>query len=157
MTQLYTMGYSGLSPAKVKKIVDNLGAVLVDIRLVARSRIPHWNKSRLEELFAGDYMHVPSLGNLNYKRGGSIAIANFALGKQSLEIIASSLHKPMVLMCACHNAETCHRTMVAAMLRADGFAVEELTPQRMANLMAADTPTPQVAPKERPTQLGLFD
>jgi hypothetical protein len=77
--------------------VDTLGAVLVDICLVARSRIPHWNKGRLEELLGADYMHLPSLGNLNYKRGGAIEIAAYAMGKQSLEIVASRLKKPMVL------------------------------------------------------------
>jgi uncharacterized protein (DUF488 family) len=88
---IYTLGYSGLNPIKLQKIVVHLGALLIDIRLAARSRIPHWNQGRLEERFGADYMHVPHFGNLNYKRGGPIAIANYELGKESLEIIASTL------------------------------------------------------------------
>ena len=122
------------------------------LNLILAPVIPHWNKGRLEELYGADYMHLSSLGNLNYKSGGSIAIANYALGRQSLEIIASRLKKPMVLMCACRSLDTCHRTLVASMLRADGFAVEELTPARITELLAQPTPAPPHQSAQGPPQ-----
>lgn len=119
--KIYTIGYGRSTPQRLLNIVTSLDAVLVDIRYRAQSRKPEWNKGRLVGLFGSNYTHQPTLGNELYKSNG-MKIVNYAAGRDAIESIGRSV----VLLCACHLPEGCHRTVVADMLRADGFDVTEL-------------------------------
>jgi uncharacterized protein (DUF488 family) len=123
MTQkIYTLGYSGRTPAALKAIIDNLDAMLFDIRFSPRSRDPRWARKNIEALLGPDrYRHVKALGNVNYK-GGPIEFVDFAAG---LELIKQS-PRPVVLLCVCKDPAICHRTVAATRLRELGFTVTEV-------------------------------
>lgn len=120
--KVYTLGYSGRKPEQLLALLEDLDAVCFDIRLSARSMVPGWNKGPLSRLLGARYVHVPALGNLAYKTGGPIQIADYAAGKALIE----ASEKPVVLMCGCKDASLCHRSQVGAQLVAEGFEVVEL-------------------------------
>lgn len=121
--QVYTIGYSGRKPEEIKRIVRDMDAVLFDIRFSPRSRIPQWAGSNVSALVgAGSYRHLEALGNSNYKGDGPVEIVNYSAGLAA--ILASD--RPVILMCACTDPTTCHRTVVAHMLAADGLEVVEI-------------------------------
>ena len=118
--RIYTIGYGSRPPHEVFAILDDLGAILVDIRFSAWGK-PGWKLFELQRALGARYLHVKALGNAAYKTGG-MEIANYEQGKAVL----AGLDRPAVLLCACHRPEGCHRTVVGDMLRRDGFTVTEL-------------------------------
>lgn len=124
--KVFHFGYQGhKSSEALLAAVNEIGAVLCDVRLVPYSRWqPAWNKKNLTSLFGDAYVHIPQLGNLNYKSGGPVAIADMEAG---LQIVLEILEKqPVVLMCVCRNFETCHRSHVAAEFENYGVKVNDL-------------------------------
>jgi uncharacterized protein (DUF488 family) len=125
MKKAYSFGYSGKQPEDLLKAVGELGAVLCDIRLVPYSRWhPGWNKKRLASLFGNAYIHVPELGNLNYKSGGPIEIADINAGLQTVLDLLKT--RSVILMCVCKDPLLCHRAVVSGELLNRGVEVEEL-------------------------------
>ena len=122
MTQrVYTLGYSGRSPAEIRQFAEGLDAIVFDVRFSPRSRVPHWSRKRLSEFLGDRYQHVRALGNRNY-RSGPIELEDFPAG---LALIQDS-ERPVILMCACRDSASCHRTTIAGMLREIGMEVSEL-------------------------------
>jgi hypothetical protein len=118
-------------------------AGLLDIRYAARSRVPHWNKGALQKLLGERYVHVPALGNVRYKLGPPIEIADYAAGRAAIE--ACEYHA-VVLLCACADAATCHRSTVGDLLKADGYEVVEMDAAQQREILHSS-----------PGQLPLFD
>jgi uncharacterized protein (DUF488 family) len=115
MNRVYLAGYSGLQPHELKELVDSLGADLVDIRFRAGSRNPAWNKGKMQLFFGPSYWHCRELGNVNYRNGGPIKLAE---PEKATEHLAEILKKrPVVLLCACREAYTCHRWEAGRMLK----------------------------------------
>lgn len=108
---IYTYGYSGGSVADLLAHV-RAGCVALDVRYSPNSRVPHWRKEHLEAILADEYRWVPSLGNLDYRSGGSIRIADLQAG---LRVIGRYVREetPVVLLCACPDWRSCHRLGVA--------------------------------------------
>lgn len=121
MKPVYTIGYAGKTPAQIKELAEQLGAVVVDIRFSPFSRNPVWSGKQLRLSLGDRYVHLRAFGNANYK-GGPISIVDYAAGKAFL----LDMDKPAILMCVCKDPLTCHRTTVAAKLLADGLEVTEL-------------------------------
>ena len=119
---IYTIGYVGRKPEELKKLAEELDAIVLDIRFSPLSRIPHWNGEALSKLLRLRYRHVPSLGNLNYKNGGPIMIADYRLGRET--IIQQS--RNVILMCVCKSLGLCHRRVVGDFLRREGIEVKDL-------------------------------
>lgn len=120
--QVYTIGYSGAKPQQIKALIDDLGAILIDIRLSPRSRVPYWNQAALVALVGpGNYIHLRALGNVNYK-GGPIQIADFESGADVIKKQVS----PVVLMCACEKPDRCHRVIIGRQLASLGLGVTEV-------------------------------
>lgn len=121
----FTFGYQGQKSEELLAAVNEMGAVLCDIRLVPYSRWqPAWNKRNLQVLFGDSYQHIPQLGNLNYKNGGPLAIADMEAG---LQMVLDLLEQqPVVLMCVCRNTVSCHRLQVAQRLLGLSIQVNEL-------------------------------
>ena len=105
---VYTMGYSGRKLDDVQRIVQELEAVLFDIRFSPRSRSPVWNGANLRRVLGARYQHIKAHGNRNYK-GGAISVVDYEAGKAA---IARS-GRPEILMCVCRDCATCHRRTVA--------------------------------------------
>ena len=121
--KVYTIGYSRRSIEELSQIADTLDAVIFDVRHSPWSRRPEFRKKHLAKVLGRQYQHVPDLGNVNYRSGGSIKIANLDSGQALIE----ASERPVILMCACFDSRICHRTTIANHLRSEGFSVEELT------------------------------
>ncbi len=119
-TQIYTIGYGQSHPSRIEALLDQFGAVLVDIRLNPYGK-PGWKGWELQRTFGDRYIQIRKLGNAEYKTGG-MRIVDYEAGRQVL----ASLDRPALLLCACHAPEGCHRTVVGDLLRRDGFTVTEL-------------------------------
>jgi uncharacterized protein (DUF488 family) len=116
MHTLYTLGYTGLKPELIAQAAQAKHALVVDTRYRAQSRQPHWNKKALTLLLGQHYVHLPSLGNVNYKNGGEIVIADPDVG---VPFVVQRLQKqPVVLLCVCADVDTCHRKVVAELVQA---------------------------------------
>jgi uncharacterized protein (DUF488 family) len=134
-TKIYTTGYGRTQPEQLINLVHELGAILVDIRFSPWGR-PGFKGFELMRALGPRYLHVKSLGNALYKEGG-MRIADYDAGRAAL----AKLDSPALLLCACESPEHCHRTVVANLLRQDGFTVVEVSTTQ---------------PVKPPPQLGLW-
>jgi hypothetical protein len=140
--RIFTVGYqAGWKPAGLQQAIDLLGATVLDIRLRPWSKVEEWQQGQLEVALSS-YVHVIALGNLNY-RGGPIKLKNERGGiARAVRVLEFG---PVILLCGCWNAETCHRTVVAERLaRAAGET----------QWMDLGKPKKPAGPK--PAQLSLF-
>jgi uncharacterized protein (DUF488 family) len=113
---IYTIGYTGRTPEQILGILNEHDATLLDIRYNPRSRVPHWNKGPLSRTFGERYLHVPALGNVNYKGTvEEISIADLPAGTEALRRFHEQ-NRNVVLMCVCADVSTCHRKVVAEAL-----------------------------------------
>lgn len=145
--KIYTLGYTGRTPAQLAELTQELNAIVVDCRFSPRSRVPHWNKGPLLKVLGDRYAHFQSFGNENYKSGGEIKLVNYDHGRQLLELAHKTTGLNFILMCGCADPNTCHRNIIAQLLWTDGYEVEEL-------------PAPEKKPKNvkpiLPLQMTLF-
>jgi uncharacterized protein (DUF488 family) len=117
----YTTGYTDKNVADLPELLENLDAVLVDIRFSPNSRQIVWTKNYLSLLLKRRYKHIPQLGNRAYKEG-KIQIQNLELGIR----LITSMDYNVVLLCACKNLRECHRFVVMNELQKRGFEAKEL-------------------------------
>ncbi len=116
MQTLYTIGYSGISVEVLAAATQKQRWLVVDTRLMPASRQPQWNKKALTLRLIEGYLHLPALGNVNYKNGGAIAIADAASG---VPVVVRRLEvQPVLLLCVCASVWTCHRRVVAELVQA---------------------------------------
>jgi hypothetical protein len=120
---VYTYGYDGKNRAALIAFLGEREGVLVDIRMTPFGSAPDWNKPELIAALGDRYVHVQALGNVNYRTGGPIQLSDKALGVQTVEQLAAK-HGAVVLMCACASYESCHRRIVAELLRGRSMAVK---------------------------------
>jgi len=106
---LYTFGYTGIEPQEILEAAQRISGTVADIRISPRSRHPQWDGRTLAEAWGRCYVHIPQLGNKNYKGqyGTGIMLANPQAGRQL--VLAHLTRGPVMLMCACPSWETCHR------------------------------------------------
>jgi uncharacterized protein (DUF488 family) len=133
---IYTLGYSGWKIEDVEAVLDHLDAILVDVRMVPRSRVATWNVGVLSRRLGQRYLWLREFGNRNYK-GGPIDIVDFAAGQAKLvEITACHGESPrsrtsgksVILLCGCADVKVCHRKLLAEWLaKAWQSEVEHLT------------------------------
>src|SRR5215510_2609490 len=82
--KLFTLGYSGWTLEQLARQVQELGALLLDIRYSPNSRQPQWRRQNLAATFPDRYVHVQALGNVNY-RSGEMAISDYTAGKRLVQ------------------------------------------------------------------------
>jgi len=116
MPSIYTIGYTGRTPAEILLIAESLDADIIDVRLNPRSRHPRWNKSSLQVSLGGRYQHWQCFGNLLYKERG-MQIADHFAGRDKMH----QMKRNVILMCGCADFATCHRAELVKLLTADGF------------------------------------
>lgn len=121
MREVYTIGYAGRTADELEGIIEELGAVVWDIRYRPYSKSKEWCREALRERLGSDYRHVRAFGNKTYK-AGEIDIADFDAGLALLE----TGDQPVILMCACWRYVTCHRKVIGDRLRDLGYKVEPL-------------------------------
>lgn len=124
MHTIYTVGYATWTPEQLRAEAQRLGAVVFDIRMNPTSMRPEWRKAALRQTFGSAYSHVPALGNRNY-RGGPMELAAPA---RALPLVQAQLARtPIILLCACRDWQSCHRSLAAAHLAEyTGVPVEHL-------------------------------
>jgi uncharacterized protein (DUF488 family) len=123
---IYTLGYTGLTPKELSRAARQQNFMVLDIRFSPRSRNFVWNKRFLKQELGDHYEHIQELGNVNYKNGGDILIMNPSAG---VARVAGYLAKQDVcVMCVCKDVHTCHRQTVSQLIHATtGFSVTHLT------------------------------
>ena len=128
-TTIYTLGYIGRKLESVDALLVRLDALLVDVRMVPRSRVLTWNSGHLRRHFGDRYEWIKELGNRNYKDSAAqIEILDFPAGEQRLREIIITTGKPIILMCGCVDVNHCHRKLLAEWLSKQWNApVEHLT------------------------------
>jgi uncharacterized protein (DUF488 family) len=123
MTKIvYTMGYDGRKLQDIAEIARRLDATVFDIRYLARSRNPWFNRGRMQEWLGDRYQRVRDLGNINYKGTfEEIEIVDLEAGIHRIELS----QRAVILLCVCKDYATCHRSVIAAELLRRGFSVKE--------------------------------
>lgn len=127
MRTIYTVGYSGWTPAQLQETATRLDAVVVDIRLSPTSRRPEWRSDALQKLLRDRYEVLSDLGNINYRVSEPIVLANPGPGV----VVARSLlrRRNIILLCACRDHALCHRSVAARLIsEATGAPVVHLEP-----------------------------
>src|SRR5664279_4232291 len=96
---IYTLGYSGWKIEEVEAVVSRLDAILVDVRMVPRSRwAPGWNATVLHARLGEKYVWLKEFGNRNYKGTfEQIEIADFPVGEQRLRELVGARGRNIVL------------------------------------------------------------
>ena len=114
---IYTLGYSGWKIEDVEAVLNRLDAILVDVRMVPRSRWAQaWNASALHSRLGNRYVWLKQFGNRNYKGTvDQIEIADFPAGEKRLRELTAT-GKAVVLLCGCRDVEVCHRKVLAQWL-----------------------------------------
>lgn len=127
--KIYTLGYSGWKLDDVATVLDRLDGILIDVRMVPRSRNPAFNVNYLAKTFTNRYKWLRQFGNVNYKNGGPIAIVDFDAGTAELKPLADQ-GKAIILLCGCPNIDVCHRKVLADRLASRwGAEIVHLTPR----------------------------
>jgi hypothetical protein len=126
---IYTAGYSGHTAPQLLEVALEKNALVLDIRFSPWSWQAEWRKYALESLLDGRYAYVKNWGNRNYNnREAGIEIVDFAAGLKDMmrEGVRFEMRCNFILLCQCPVLESCHRAVVAEMMRAEGYRVEEL-------------------------------
>jgi uncharacterized protein (DUF488 family) len=141
MHRIYTIGYEALDVCRFLATLKDAGIeVLADVRAVALSRKKGFSKTALrDELEASGigYEHFIQLGNpkqgrLAAREGHSFVRVyrrhlNSPESQDALKALASLAKQNLTcLMCFERDPATCHRSMIAARLVAEGFATFHL-------------------------------
>lgn len=131
MTSVYTWGYLAGTPEDLDAYVQALGAIVIDARLVPYSQREAWRSTGLRQRLGTNYQGVPDLGNVNYRTPG----APFVLRDQESGLArVRGMGRPMIVLCACRNHDTCHRSMVANLIARDMERVAGPGVYRMVHL-----------------------
>jgi hypothetical protein len=117
--KVFGFGYAEGDLGRLKRIVERLGATVVDIRNQTRSGHADWNVDKLRGTLKGRYFICSGFANLNDK--GPPQVRDLDAGQAQIEPLLR--RGPVILMCRCKEPERCHRTMVLEYLEARGFNV----------------------------------
>lgn len=135
--RVYPIGYAAPGAMEgIEELLKDGQTYLVDIRKRAQSRFrPQWNKSALKALFGAQYIHEPRLGNMNYRQVDRHKGIQIADPDEGLPRLVDMLNqgKSVILLCACKNAKTCHRSVVMKLLKAKMPEVEIMQEKEYAN------------------------
>ena len=115
--KLYTLGYKSWSFYDFLAKVEELSAIVIDVRFSPKSYISFWDKKHLLNSLKENYLHVPALGNKNYyDLSKPIEIADIENGSR---IVIEQLDSGVdcLLLCACEEVEECHRKIVSEFIQ----------------------------------------
>ena len=135
-SELLTIGYEGTTLPRVLDVLRMAGAeILIDVRAVASSRKPGFSKRLLDGSLreAGiDYLHLQALGT---PKEGRMAVRagnpgrmheifrDHMVGDRPRAELARAVDiardRRVCLLCFERDHRTCHRTLVAEMIRAE--------------------------------------
>lgn len=151
MNTLYTFGYQMIKDAdKFAVAVKGFpGLRVADIRIKPFSYVVGWRKQSLQAALDDQYIHVEALGNRNYKGeyGDGVMLADADAGVR--QITALLADHPVMLLCACWEVATCHRSVAADLIgAATGCPLIHLTARDVLGWLPAAPLSPE--------QMSLF-
>jgi uncharacterized protein (DUF488 family) len=137
---IYTLGYSGWKIEDVEAVLERFAAILVDVRMVPRTRWqPQWNSAVLHARLGDRYVWLREFGNRNYKGTfEQIEIADFPAGEKRLREITTP-GNAVVLLCGCRDVNVCHRKVLAEWL-ARTWQAEVVHLTRPDNVISSSQP-----------------
>lgn len=124
---LYTLGYAGLRDATdLRARLGNDAEIVIDIRMrpYSNNRAFSTATRRTVEEAGYGYRHLVGLGNVEYRTGGTRLARPEEIGTL-VDLLRAGIH--VAIMCACRDADSCHRRVVAGLAR-----------QQMADLEIVD-------------------
>ena len=123
----FLTGYTGKptrTPAQLLQLAINLDAVVVDSRFHPASRwATHWSRIPLGNAIGDRCLWLQEFGNSLYRQR-KIKLYNPRAGLAHLDTVGITR---AIILCACADGETCHRTQVGWFLAAHGWEVREVT------------------------------
>ncbi|CAN5306305.1 hypothetical protein BH10ACI1_BH10ACI1_01840 [soil metagenome] len=122
INRIFATGYADKDINDLKPLIESLSAILVDIRFTPYSQVMVWRKVYLKTLLGKKYLHIPNLGNREFKEQNKISIQNLHLGIETL----LSLNTNSLLFCACAAQETCHRQVIIKELQKKSIEITEI-------------------------------
>jgi len=119
---LYTIGYANSDEAaRLVSLMCNKQTLLIDIRYSPRSRwLPQWNRAALTTTYGHRYIWDQRLGNVNYQqreRGIQLCEEHIHAVYAAASRICQGTN--LILLCACKDARTCHRSLVAKLIQGE--------------------------------------
>lgn len=96
---------------------DSPASLLVDCRLVPRSRWAAWGQAALQRCYGERYLHVPALGNRWYRVRGRIELVDLQAGiQQVVHVVQRDCVRLLILLCGCADERRCHRRVIVPAL-----------------------------------------
>jgi uncharacterized protein (DUF488 family) len=118
---IVSFGYANPgSYSRLYRLMAIKSTFIADIRLAPQSKYhPFFNQSSLKTRFGRNYIHIPELGNLNYKPEDREKGVKLRDSERGLARLIRGLEQgyTLVLLCACRNYEQCHRKTVIELLQ----------------------------------------
>ena len=137
--KIFMAGYRNFLSDQFRKIVDDLDAIIVDVRYNPYSYDPFWHIDMLSKEYNNKYIHIRKLGNKTYKEKGKIEIVDLDEG---CRIVTSLLiNKNVILLCACEDINVCHRKVIAK-------ALEDMLDIKPQEIQIEETPNVNTTEKE---------
>ncbi len=119
--KIYTTGFTGKDVADLPMLLENLDAVLADVRFTPFSKDFEWRREYLKLLLKNKYRHVSAFGNRSHDEN-NFTINNFNLGLKVIE----SWNENVVLMCECAEFQKCHRFVLLNEFSKKDYQVVEI-------------------------------
>jgi uncharacterized protein (DUF488 family) len=117
---IYTLGYAQPdAAAHLDRLMRDPLMCLVDIRSQPRSRPwPQWNRAALSARYSRRYVWERRLGTVHYRdqeQGITLAEGHLEAIREAAVLLCEGTS--LVLLCACKDARTCHRSLVAKLIQ----------------------------------------
>jgi uncharacterized protein (DUF488 family) len=117
---IYTLGHSqAKAEATLEQLMRHPRALLVDVRYQPVSRWnPQWNRASLAGRYGHRYVWDRRLGNIHYQsrdRGIQLAAGHQDAVREAAGLLCAGTS--LVLLCACGDERTCHRSLVAKLIQ----------------------------------------
>ncbi|MDQ2902987.1 MAG: DUF488 domain-containing protein [Chloroflexota bacterium] len=129
MMLIYPVGYSAHGAAIAEIMQRDERALLIDTRLSPASRWPAWTRDALQTTYGSRYRYAGTfLGNVTYRSGGPIHLADAATGLRGLRrYLEHGYH--LVLLCGCRDYERCHRKVIVDLLKEQLPTIQVIQPE----------------------------
>ena len=117
---IYTVGYALPDAAAwLDRLMRDPRALLVDIRSQPRSRPwPQCNRAALSARYSRRYVWERRLGNIHYRereQGITLSEGHPDAIQEAAALLCEGTF--LILLCACTNARTCHRNLIARLIQ----------------------------------------
>jgi hypothetical protein len=107
------LGYGvPLAMQLLDELMTDPAALLIDTRHSPKSALPQWRGSELYKAYKTRYRWAGKyLGNINYRNGGQVVLADRTTGLKWLQLYLERGHT-LILLCQCPFYNRCHRKVI---------------------------------------------